>query len=143
MDMSSSSSNSTSMMSMQMTFFTSTTTPLFSTSWTPSNTGQYAGTCIFLIILATLFKLLFALRAIQERRWQLLESKRHYVIAGAEKEEKESNSSERSVSSDISKEQSVAVIKNAIPPVVRPWRITQDGPRACFDLVIAGVGYLL
>ena len=26
---------------------------------------------------------------------------------------------------------------------VRPWRTTQDVPRACLDVAIAGVGYLL
>lgn len=26
---------------------------------------------------------------------------------------------------------------------VRPWRLTEDLPRACLDVVIAGVGYLL
>ena len=26
---------------------------------------------------------------------------------------------------------------------MRPWRVSQDGKRACVDVVIAGVGYLL
>lgn len=26
---------------------------------------------------------------------------------------------------------------------MRPWRISQDGVRACVDVVVAGVGYLL
>ncbi len=49
-----------------------------------------------------------------------MESRRRYIIAGAEEKEKESKRSR-----------------------VRPWRITQDVPRACLDVVIAGVGYLL
>jgi copper transporter 1 len=48
--------------SMSMTFFTSTTTPLFSMTWTPNSAGQYGGTCIFLVVLATLFPALPAFR---------------------------------------------------------------------------------
>ena len=75
-----------------------------------------------------------------------MESKRRYVIAGAEEEEKESSSSknrsERSISSDKSNEGGVNIVKNNVLGV-RPWRTTQDVPRACFDVVISGVGYLL
>ena len=158
MDMSSSSSASMpmpssssitatmSMSTMQMVFYTSTTTPLYSTSWTPSTTGQYAGTCIFLIVLATFFRALFALRAVQERRWQQMESRRRYIIAGADEKENDSRSSadgsKMSVSSEQSNEGSMAVLKGNVS-AVRPWRTTQDVPRACLDVVIAGVGYLL
>ena len=127
--------------SMASVFFTSTTTPLYSDSWSPSNTGQYAGTCIFLILLATVFRTLFALRAVQERKWQLVESRRQYIIAGVGDKEKEQES-KLSVSSRTSDEGSIKVIKKNVPGV-RPWRITQDVPRACVDVVIAGVGYLL
>ena len=148
MPMSSSSSNTAtmSMANMKIVFYTSTTTPLYSTSWAPSNTGQYVGTCIFLIILATVFRALFALRAIQERRWQLMESRRVYKIAGAEDKKIDDRSSadesRTSVSSEKSNERSMAVSKRN-GSGVRPWRITQDVPRACLDVVIAGVGYLL
>ncbi|KAF2170464.1 hypothetical protein M409DRAFT_64196 [Zasmidium cellare ATCC 36951] len=47
---------------MAMTFFTATNTPLFSFSWIPDTTGQYAGTCIFLIVLAAIFRALLAMR---------------------------------------------------------------------------------
>ncbi|RMZ74288.1 Ctr copper transporter [Pyrenophora seminiperda CCB06] len=55
-------STAMSMSSMSMTFFTSTSTPLFALSWKPSTAGQYAGTCIFLIILSALFRALVAIR---------------------------------------------------------------------------------
>ncbi|USP80905.1 Ctr copper transporter [Curvularia clavata] len=58
----SSSSTSMTMSTMSMTFFTSTTTPLFSLSWTPHTAGQYTGTCIFLIALAAIFRALIAVR---------------------------------------------------------------------------------
>ncbi|PNS18804.1 hypothetical protein CAC42_5343 [Sphaceloma murrayae] len=51
------------MSDMMMTFFTSTSTALYSEDWTPNSTGQYAGTCIFLIALCILFRALVAIRA--------------------------------------------------------------------------------
>ncbi|EXJ56248.1 uncharacterized protein A1O5_12704 [Cladophialophora psammophila CBS 110553] len=57
--------SSTTMMGMddmRMTFFFSSTTPPFSTNWTPNTTGQYAGTCIFLIAFAAVFRALLAVR---------------------------------------------------------------------------------
>ncbi|OJJ95981.1 hypothetical protein ASPACDRAFT_47339 [Aspergillus aculeatus ATCC 16872] len=65
--MSTDSSSSSVSMSMTMVFFTSTTTPLYSNAWTPSTTGQYAGTCIFLIALAVILRFLLALKPICER----------------------------------------------------------------------------
>ncbi|RMZ86709.1 hypothetical protein DV736_g6064, partial [Chaetothyriales sp. CBS 134916] len=68
MDSSTSSSmpmSSTTMMgmdSMAMTFFFSSATPLFSMNWTPNTKGQYAGTCIFLIAFAAIFRALLAIR---------------------------------------------------------------------------------
>jgi len=47
---------------MSMTFFYSIVTPLFSNTWTPATTGQYAGTCIFLIVLAAVHRSLVAFR---------------------------------------------------------------------------------
>ncbi|PVH95906.1 hypothetical protein DM02DRAFT_645064 [Periconia macrospinosa] len=47
---------------MPMTFSISTTTPLFTTSWTPTSTGQYAGTCIFLIVFAAMYRALLSVR---------------------------------------------------------------------------------
>lgn len=48
---------------MSMTFFEATNTSLFSTSWTPANAGQYAGTCVFLVALAIAFRGLIAVRS--------------------------------------------------------------------------------
>ena len=143
MPMSSSSSHSTmmSMSTMQITFFTSTATPLYATSWMPSTTGQYAGTCIFLIVLAVIFRALFAVRAAQERKWELTESRRRYVIAGADKKERGSSRSSED-KANIGGFSNVAGFKRKTGGV-RPWRISQDAPRACLDVVIAGVGYLL
>ncbi|KAG8672803.1 hypothetical protein FPOAC1_006094 [Fusarium poae] len=47
---------------MNMSFFTSTTTLLWTKSFAPTTTGQYAGLCIFLIALTTIFRMLLAIR---------------------------------------------------------------------------------
>ena len=64
MDMGSGSSHSMSMSmaDMAMVFFQSTATPLYSAGWVPAGPGSYAGTCIFLIVLALVHRVLIALR---------------------------------------------------------------------------------
>ncbi|GAB7329915.1 hypothetical protein MBLNU13_g01620t2 [Cladosporium sp. NU13] len=47
---------------MPMTFFTSTTTPLYTTAWTPKTPAQYAMTCLFLVLLCVVFRGLLAAR---------------------------------------------------------------------------------
>ncbi|GKT41137.1 uncharacterized protein ColSpa_01318 [Colletotrichum spaethianum] len=44
---------SMSMADMVMTFFEAVRTPLYSDAWTPGNEGQYAGTYVFLMALAS------------------------------------------------------------------------------------------
>jgi hypothetical protein len=51
---------------MAMTFFSSKTTPLFSTAWKPSTTGQYIGTCLFIVVLGMALRLLLAVRGTLE-----------------------------------------------------------------------------
>ena len=51
-----------SMHSMDMVFFTSTSTPLWSSAFTPNTTGKYAGACIFLIVLTVIFRALMTFR---------------------------------------------------------------------------------
>lgn len=50
------------MAEMPMTFFTSTTTPLYSSAWTPKTAAQYAMTCLFLVFLCIIFRGLLAAR---------------------------------------------------------------------------------
>lgn len=119
-------------MSMAMTFYYSTTTPLFSDRWTPQNVGQYAGTCIFLIALALILRLLLALRPILETRvW-----------------------SPRSPFPDESKEGDVrpllnsqsrglALVKRDVGRRWAGWKVSTAVVRATYEVLIAGVGYLL
>src|SRR5689334_14634353 len=65
---------------MAMIFFNSINTPLYSSQWTPSSTGAYAGSCIFLIILAIIFRVLLAGKHLLEQHWQAQAWKRRYIV---------------------------------------------------------------
>lgn len=147
MDMSGQDGHDASMpMSMTMVFFTGTNTPLFSEKWTPSTTGQYAGTCIFLIIFAIVFRILLALKARQEAKWVDAELNRRYIsVAGrlppAERPQ-QNTEPKKIIITENGVEEEVLVIRRR-DGAVQPWRITTDPLRAIIDTVIAGVGYLL
>ena len=148
MDMGTTSAASTSMsMSMMsMTFFTSSSTPLYSTMWTPNSPGAYAGTCIFLVLLAVIFRSLLAVKAWKERAWLDAEFNRRYVTVAGKLPKSErisqDSDSKRMVLSENGVEEDVMVVKKRSMGV-RPWRITTDPVRAVMDTVIVGVGYLL
>lgn len=146
MDMSMNSSSSSSMMSMPMTFYASTMTPLYSDTWAPTNTSTYAGTCIFLIVLATLFRGLLALKGWKETAWLDAEFKRRYVVVAGKPSKAErisqDSDSKRMILTENGVEEEVMVVKKKSPGV-RPWRLSVDPLRAVMDTVIAGVAYLL
>ncbi|UPX14733.1 uncharacterized protein EKO05_0005207 [Ascochyta rabiei] len=103
--------------SMAMTFFVSTSTPLWSNAFTPHNTGEYAGICIFLIALATVFRLLVAFRV------------NFFAIFAAARQGRydgliQSHATEGK-------------------PAVRPWRADEAVTVAALDVLVAGVSYLL
>ncbi|KAK2765087.1 hypothetical protein FQN54_008786 [Arachnomyces sp. PD_36] len=52
------------------TFIDSHNTPLYSHQWTPTSAGNYAATCIFLVVLAVIGRALIAFKAILEHRWK-------------------------------------------------------------------------
>lgn len=102
---------------MAMTFFTSTSTPLYSMSWTPSSAGKYAGTCIFLIAFGTIFRALLAVRI------NFLE-----VLAVIKYGRKEG------VVYPFSDEGKMSP---------RPWRANEAVILAAMDVALAGSSYLL
>ncbi|SMR62133.1 unnamed protein product [Zymoseptoria tritici ST99CH_1E4] len=115
-----------SMSEMMMVFFTSTGTPLYSNAWTPTSTGQYAGTCIFLIVLAVVMRGLIALRCSFEYLWDRSAGKQNVDAL---------RRMPTNVKEDV-----------AAPPTAgqrRPWRVNEAAARACLDVVLAGVSYLL
>lgn len=147
MDMGSTSSDSnTTMMTMMVAFQNDMATPLYSMAWTPNSMGTYAATCIFLIVLAVIFRGLFALKSIQESRWLDQELNRRYVVVNGQLplHEKMSQSSlkQNMMLSANGVEEQVMVIKKTHTDA-RPWRASVDPVRAAVDTVIAGVGYLL
>lgn len=146
MDMGGSSSSSSASMSMMVVFNTDRSTPLFSSAWTPASTGGYAGTCLFLVLLATLFRGLLALKARQEARWLDAELRRRYVVVHgkpslADNLSRDSLAKEAVLSENGLEERVVVVRKHTHH--ARPWRVSVDPVRAVIDTVIAGVGYLL
>ncbi|KAF2627258.1 hypothetical protein BU25DRAFT_410875 [Macroventuria anomochaeta] len=100
-----------------MTFFVSTSTPLWSTSFTPHNTGEYAGVCIFLIALAVMFRLLLAFRV------------NFFTILAAVRQ----NRYKGLIHSHTTEEKSTA----------QPSRADEAVMMAALDVVVAGVSYLL
>ncbi|GLA57748.1 hypothetical protein AtubIFM55763_004798 [Aspergillus tubingensis] len=148
MPMSTSSSSSSSMsMSMSMVFMNAHDTPLFSNQWTPSSSGTYAGTCIFLIVLAIISRCLAAFKALMERRWLDAHVNRRYIaVAGKSTEagriDADPESKEASLITAQGVEEKVKVIHKAAREPL-PWRFSTDLPRALLFLVITGVSYLL
>ena len=132
---------------MQNTFFTSSSTPLYSSAWHPSSPGTYAATCVFLILLAAIFRGLFAGKHLLERRWldQTLERKYIKVRGAPTEADKIDASSESKYGTLVTArgvEEHVKVVTNKARPVM-PWRLSVDLPRAAYVTITAGVGYLV
>jgi len=106
------------MSQMMMVFFTSTKTPLYSEDWAPHGAGQYAGTCVFLIALAFVFRGLLALRV----HFPLLWNRRRSV-------------EDRKDTKDLE--------WGAADQAREPWRVNKALARAILDTILAGVSYLL
>jgi solute carrier family 31 (copper transporter), member 1 len=140
-----------SMSSMAMTFFSSINTPLFSNSWTPANTGQYSATCLFIIWLGAVLRLLFVLRPILENTiWksqnfevdpflhqvrgtdlETMVSKGENVISGPKSPRLRHDKSVFNWTKESLRSWSVN------------WRFWPALGRATFDVILAGVAYLL
>ncbi|CAG8970980.1 hypothetical protein HYALB_00007648 [Hymenoscyphus albidus] len=131
---------------MSMTFFQSRHTSLYSNDWTPRSSEQFAGTCVFLILLAVIFRVLLALKAWKEAAWMDAEYNRRYVtVAGrgtkGDRMSTDSDGKRMVLSANGAEEGVVVVKKNGMAG--RPWRFTVDPIRAFIDTTIAGTGYLL
>lgn len=131
---------------MMMVFQTNIATPLYSNAWTPQNEGAYAGTCIFLIVLAVVGRLLLAARSIQEARWLEKDMKRRYVATQgklplADRISQDSAAKQMTLTANGVEEN--VVVMGSAGVVARPWRFSVDPVRAVMDTIIVGVGYLL
>ena len=122
--------------SMAMTFFTSGRTALFADSWTPTSDGQYAGTCVFLIVLAVVFRLLLALRPILEMRlWDKRSAGAH--AGGVDRLDDQG----KLLGGQM--KQGVANVGSDVKRGLRRWTVGTAASRATYEMVLAGVGYLL
>jgi hypothetical protein len=134
-----------------MTFLNSETSNLFGAGWTPSTTAGYAGTCIFLILLAMLGRGLIAIKSILEQRWLDAARSRRYVVVAdqtpvAERVAAADRDPDTKTSMLVSAqgvEERVRVVQRRAGPPVMAWRFSTDLPRAGLVTVTAGVGYLL
>ena len=132
---------------MTMVFTNSHTTPLYSSSWTPTSEGSYAGTCIFLVVLAIILRCLFAIKAVAEHKWLAKARDRRYILVKgkgneAGKIEVDADAKTGSLLTAQGVEENVKVVRSAARPVM-PFRLSVDVPRAVLVLAIAGVAYLL
>jgi hypothetical protein len=141
------SSSDMSSMGMVMVFTTSHRTPLFANSWTPKTDGAYAGTCIFLILLAMMLRSLFAVKTICEVRWKAAARNRRYVLVRGQTTEagRIDQNPDAKVGSLVTAqgvEENVKVVQADIKGAI-PFRLSVDFPRAILSTLIAGVSYLL
>ncbi|KAF2178689.1 Ctr copper transporter-like protein [Zopfia rhizophila CBS 207.26] len=133
-------------MSMAMGFFSATNTQLYSDKWIPSSAGAYAGTCIFLIVLAILFRGSFTLKTHLDHKWMESALKRRYVVVADKTPVAEHVASDANSMTGIlttnGVEEHVKVVQ-APGKHIQPWRFGVDLPRAALMTVIAAIGYLL
>lgn len=119
------------MADMVMTFFTSFKTPLFSNDWTPTTKGQYAGTCIFLIALAVILRVLIAVRPVLEGRlWT--DGVQHVTLEG--------HMGQKTETKHVS---GVQLSMQELGNRWSRWRVNPAAGRATYEVVIGGIAYLL
>lgn len=152
---------SDSMTTMDMVFFTSQSTPLFSQYWAPSSTTAYAFTCIFLIALAVILRLLYAVKSVAEANWARKNARRSYIVVQPDRDSGDDGTPYRD--DDRQKEADGARLRKPISAArnnpdrmvkvedasigasslwIAPWRWSVDFPRALLYTIIVGVGYL-
>ncbi|KAK2879997.1 hypothetical protein FQN49_000690 [Arthroderma sp. PD_2] len=139
-----------------MVFQTIPATPLFTLNWTPRSSGAYAGTCIFLIVLGVVARVLLTAKSIMDQRFLAAAKARRYIVVAGRSSHPTSTEpeSERSSEEDEREkrgklisahgvEENVRVVNGTDGPPVMPWRFSVDLPRAAMVTLNAGVGYLL
>ncbi|SZF05501.1 unnamed protein product [Blumeria hordei] len=131
---------------MNMSFFSSTTTSLYTKMFAPNSVAAYAGMCLFLIFLAIFSRGLIAFRAWRESVWLDADRRRRYVTVPGKMTQSESMASDsdarKMVLSENGLEENVIMVEKRHMEV-RPWRISVDPMRAVLDTIITAVGFLL
>ncbi|KAI1133987.1 Ctr copper transporter family-domain-containing protein [Hypoxylon sp. FL0543] len=116
---------------MAMVFFQSVTTPLYSSTWTPQGQGSYAGTCIFLIVLALVHRILIAARSIVFDSNQALH--RHRKDISSDSDDYPGSRSELESMGNQFRSQWNS----------HPFRVATETARALLEVIVGGIGYLL
>jgi len=131
---------------MSSIFSTVTASPLYAPTWMPVSSSAYAGTCIFLVVLAIIFRFLIAFKSVLEERWIDAELNRRYVLIirkpNTKKRISSDSDSQIALLTENGVEGDVMVVRKHMKGTI-PWSVTTDGPRATIDTVIAGILYLL
>lgn len=139
------------MSQMRMIFFDASNTPLYSAAWTPTTVGQYAGTCIFLIVLSVIMRALLAYKTTFEAKVRAKAMRRRYVVTvNPERPSVSSDEGESKTTATLTARgltENVRVIEATRPTPggspSQPWRFSTDLPRALLVTAIVGVAYLL
>jgi hypothetical protein len=119
-----------SMQDMAMNFFNAYDTPLFSLDWVPTNGGQYAGTCIFLIVLAVIFRFILALRSNMS------------AVAAAAARRRETALLVKTAAESSDEDRASREAQHG-PRSQARWTLNDALITASIDTTLAGVGYLL
>ncbi|KJX92233.1 ctr copper transporter like protein [Zymoseptoria brevis] len=134
-------------MSMSMVFTTDHSTPLYSSAWTPTTAGAYAATCIFIVVLGIISRMLLAYRGKLEAAWHDKAVERRYVMVAGEPEAERDSPAEKSDEATLTTRginERVRVVQRTRHAMQgTPWRLSTDLPRACIFTLQAAVGYFL
>ncbi|KAK0648449.1 Ctr copper transporter [Cercophora newfieldiana] len=135
---------------MGMTFHLATNTPLLLPKWQPTNAAEYAASCLFLIALAALTRVLIAIRPILDVSSWRREYKYHRQLQHEVDKEHEGHSegdTEANKSNHLPPPERRRSGWSAITLAVRDhWEnaaFSSRVSRAGFDMLIAGLGYLV
>ena len=115
--------------------------PLYSSAWTPTPVGGYAGTCVFLFALGVVLRCLLAAKSILELCWIDVDLQRRYVVKTFSEERVGDDSrSTESALTETGLERDGLLVRRVIES--RPRTIVVDATRATIDTLIVGVLYL-
>jgi hypothetical protein len=118
---------------MAMVFFQNMVTPLYSLAWTPNSSHAYAGTCIFLLLLAVIHRALITLRSVAFDGNPNLIAQAHVAA------DKESLVPERIRPPQVGNLGQLLRAKRAR----HPFLVSVELGRSLLEVFIGGVGYLL
>lgn len=130
---------------MNLAFFSSGTTALWSTGWEPSSPAGYAATCIFLVVFTFLFRAMLALKQAMENRWSEGTPQRQWFWS-TEKPVFEPLRTDPSLKKGILTVNGVVGDIELVTHDVRgpiQFRLSQEVTRAAMHTLLAGIGYLL